>query len=131
MGDAVASQTLLDDAEMTVMKFTNISDGTGESAVKKVDVSALTGAPATVKIMKIIYATYGMGVRLLWDATSDVFAVGLGADDSGCLDFTEIGGLVNTKATGYTGDVVFTTIGHAAGDSYTVILVLSKTSDLS
>ena len=41
MADAVTSQTLVDDEENVVMKFTNISDSTGESAVKKVDVSAL------------------------------------------------------------------------------------------
>ena len=41
MADAVTSQTLFDGDKHVVMKFTNISDGTGESAVKKVDVSAL------------------------------------------------------------------------------------------
>ena len=39
MADAVTSQTLIDGPAHTVMKFTNISDGTGESAVTKVDVS--------------------------------------------------------------------------------------------
>ena len=42
MADAVASQTILDGPKEVVMKFTNISDGTGESAVTKVDVSALS-----------------------------------------------------------------------------------------
>ncbi len=41
MADTVASQTILDGPTHAVMKFTNISDGTGESAVTKVDVSAL------------------------------------------------------------------------------------------
>jgi hypothetical protein len=41
MADAVTSQTLIDGPTHTVMKFTNISDGTGESAVTKVDVSGL------------------------------------------------------------------------------------------
>ena len=31
MADAVASQTLLDGERMAIMKFTNLSDGTGES----------------------------------------------------------------------------------------------------
>ena len=52
MADAVTSQTLQDGDKSVVMKFTNISDGSGESAVKKVDVSALatqsgTGATCT------------------------------------------------------------------------------------
>ena len=41
MADAVTSQTLVDGDKTAVLKFTNISDGSGESAVKKVDVSAL------------------------------------------------------------------------------------------
>ena len=41
MADAVASQTLVDDNRRAVIKLTNISDGTGESAVTKVDVSSL------------------------------------------------------------------------------------------
>ena len=53
MADAVTSQTLADGPRNVVMKFTNVSDGTGEAAVTKVDVSALAGAPSTVKIMKI------------------------------------------------------------------------------
>ena len=42
MADAVTSQTIQDDNRKAVLKFTNISDGTGESAVTKIDVSALT-----------------------------------------------------------------------------------------
>ena len=42
MADAVTSQTLVDGHQTAVFKFTNISDGTGESEVVKVDVSALS-----------------------------------------------------------------------------------------
>ena len=41
MADAVTSQTIQDGDRIAVMKFTNISDGSGESGVAKVDVSAL------------------------------------------------------------------------------------------
>ena len=41
MVDAVATQTILDGEKMVVQKFTNVSDGSGEDAVVKVDVSAL------------------------------------------------------------------------------------------
>ena len=37
MADTVASQTIQDGSKTAVLKFTNISDGTGESAVIKVD----------------------------------------------------------------------------------------------
>ena len=41
MADAVTTQTLADGDRIAIMKFTNISDGSGESAVTKVDVSSL------------------------------------------------------------------------------------------
>ena len=41
MADAVTSSTIQDGERTAVMRFTNVSDGTGESAVAKVDVSAL------------------------------------------------------------------------------------------
>ena len=41
MADAVASQTILDGERLAVLRFTSVSDGTGESNVVKVDVSAL------------------------------------------------------------------------------------------
>ena len=39
MADAVTSQTIVDGEKTVVQKFTNISDGTGESRIVKVDVS--------------------------------------------------------------------------------------------
>ena len=46
MADAVASQTIQDGERKAILRFTNVSDGTGESAVKKVDVSALASNSA-------------------------------------------------------------------------------------
>lgn len=132
MADAVASQTLLDGERVAIMKFTNISDGTGEAAVKKVDVSALnssaSGAACTgVKINKIWANTDGMSVNVLWDATADVVATTIPAGQMYCMKFAEFGGLPNNAGDGKTGDVMFTTVGHTAGDSYTIILELLKT----
>ena len=39
MADTVTSQTIQDGGRTAILKFTNESDGTGESSVKKVDVS--------------------------------------------------------------------------------------------
>ena len=49
MADAVTSQTIQDGERTAVLRFTNVSDGTGESAVKKVDVSAL-GSNSTIRV---------------------------------------------------------------------------------
>ena len=42
MADTVTSQTIQDGDRVAILKVTNESDGTGESSVKKVYVSALT-----------------------------------------------------------------------------------------
>ena len=126
MANAVASQTLFDGTKRAVIKLTNITDSTAETAVKKVDVSALFKAPSKVKITRIWYICDGMAVQVLWDATSNVLACVLAKDQTGCLDFRSFGGLTNNAGTGVTGDILFTTSGHTAGDSYTVILEVEK-----
>lgn len=126
MADAVTSQKILDGPRNCVMKFTNVSDGTGEAAVTKVDVSALAGAPTEVSIYKVEYSTTGMGVNILWDATADALAIALPADRSDTLKFEKFGGVANNAGTGKTGDIQFTTVGHTSGDTYTVILHMVK-----
>lgn len=124
MVDAVSSQTLIDGAKNVVQKFTNTSDGTGESAVLKVDVSGLNGAPTRVRVMKIHYSVAGMVARLLWDADTDVTMIDLQGD--GHMDLSCFGGLYNNAGTGITGDIRLTTVGHTSGDSYSIILEMIK-----
>ena len=124
MADAVSSQTLIDSAQKTIMKLTNTSDGTGESAVLKVDVSGLVGAPSLVKIQRIHYSSAGMVTRLLWDADTDVTILDLQGD--GVFDARHFGGLSNNAGAGVTGDIRLTTVGHTSGDSYSLILEMSK-----
>ena len=135
MADAVTSQTLIDDDRYAVMKFTNISDGSGESAVTKVDVSALqalgsnTASQKTctgVVIERIWWQCIGMKVQILWDATSDAFCIELGENQSGNHDYTVFGGLTNNAGSGKTGDIKFTTVGHTSADTYTIILYMRK-----
>tara|TARA_R100000742_G_C4264066_1_gene81948 strand:- start:756 stop:1163 length:408 start_codon:yes stop_codon:yes gene_type:complete len=132
MADAVTSQTIADGDRIAVMKFTNISDGSGESAVAKVDVSALsaqstTGAACSeVKIQQIFYALEGMSVDILWNASSNVICFTVSDSSPGHYDFREMGALPNNAGGGKNGDVLFTTVGHSSGDRYTIILVLEK-----
>ena len=132
MADAVASQIIVDGPSFVAIKQTNISDGTGESAVTKVDVSALeadsrTGLSCTdVNIERIWWQCIGMKVRILFDADTDVMAIELGENQSGNHDYSIFGGLTNNAGTGKTGDVKFTTVGASSGDTYTVILYLRK-----
>ena len=132
MADAGASQIIVDGPSFVAIKLTNISDGTGESAVTKVDVSALeadsrTGLSCTdVNIERIWWQCIGMKVRILFDADTDVMAIELGENQSGNHDYSIFGGLTNNAGTGKTGDVKFTTVGASSGDTYTVILYLRK-----
>ena len=112
MADAVTSQTLIDGGKQVVMKFTNVSDGTGESAVTKVDVSALEtsvdGDTCTgVVIERIWWQCIGMKVKILFDATTDAFCIELGENQSGDHDYTSFGGLTNNAGSGKTGDINF------------------------
>jgi len=136
MADAVTSQTIVDTEKRVVMKFTNLSDGNGESAVKKVDVSALTASPsgaecARVHITQIWYAISGMRIDLEWDASSNVKALILGGGVAleptvGHLDFRSFGGIKNNAGGGITGDIDLTTLHHTNNDAYTIILELKK-----
>lgn len=127
MSDAVTSQTIYDGPGELVMKFSNVSDGTGEAAVLKVDVSTMgpTVAPSEVTLKKIKYSTAGMGVDILWDATTDVLAWHVPADVSGEIDFGDHP-ITNNSGSGKTGDINFTTVGHSAGDRYTIYLHMRK-----
>ena len=131
MADTVASQTIDDGPKYAVIKLTNISDGTGESAVTKVDVSGLASSANGVActgatIQKIWWQCTGMKVSILFDATSDVLAIQLGENQSGYHDYTSFGGLTNNAGSGKTGDIKFTTVNHSSGDTYTIILYLKK-----
>ena len=133
MADAVTTQTILDDGgKNLIVKLTNISDGTGESAVTKVDVSALAAredgtACSSVLIEKVSHSIIGFTqVQLLFDATTDTIALGLAQDSTGHMDFSEFGGLQNTSGSGKTGDIKLTTIGAANLDSYVIVLELIK-----
>ena len=132
MADAVTSQTLIDGERLAIMKFTNISDGTGETAVTKVNVSTLaksgSGQACTgVIVNKITSVCHGMEVRMFWDATTDVPFFMSTINTNYENDFSSIGGITNNSGTGKNGNIVFSTSDQTAGDTYTVVLEMVKT----
>ncbi len=134
MADTVATQTIQDGERNAVLRFTNVSDGTGESNVVKVDVSALAknsaGQSCTeVHIQRIYWATVGMSVKLDFDATANALAIGLPADSTGDEYYDSFTAIPNNAGTGKTGDILFSTTGHSSGDNYTIILELLKRYD--
>lgn len=129
MADAVTSQTIFDGERKAIMKFTNVSDGTGETAVLKVDVSALTtdsfGKTCTgVTLERIHVSINGMSVSILWDANTDVPAF-IAAPGVYSFDFDKFQ-IPNDAGAGKNGDILFSTIGATAGDTYTIILEMVK-----
>ena len=134
MADAVATQTIQDGERNAVLRFTNVSDGTGESNVVKVDVSALAknarGQSCTeVHIQRIYWATVGMSVKLDFDASTNVLAIGLPADSTGDEYYASYSAIPNNAGSGKTGDILFSTTGHSSGDTYMIILELLKRYD--
>lgn len=132
MADAVTSQVILDGERLYIAKFTNISDGTGESAVTKITAANL--APNSfnlacngVKLNKIWAQTDGMGVNILWDADTDVICETVPQNVMYTAKYDEFGGIPNNAGTGKTGNVLFTTVGASSGDRYTIILECIKT----
>ena len=131
MADAVTSQTIIDGERNCVMKFTNVSDGSGESAVAKVDVSALSANSAgvscsEVRVLRVSHAIVGMSVQMFLNATSNVLLMELAESSNGHMDFKDFGGLPNNAGSGKTGDVLFTTKGHSSGDTYSIVLEMVK-----
>ncbi len=131
MADAVTSQTIIDGGRSCIMKFTNVSDGSGESAVAKVDVSALASnsrgvACSEVRVMRISHAIVGMSVQLFFNATSNVLLMELAESSNGHMDFINFGGIPNNAGSGKDGDILFTTIGHSSGDTYSIVLEMVK-----
>ena len=132
MADAVTSQTIVDGGKNLVMKFTNISDGTGESAVAKVDVSALQSDPMTgkacsrVTLQRLWFSNIGMGFKLHWNADSNMFIAQAPKDWTDTWDFTdssiELPGIPNNAGTGVNGDLLLTTNDHTNGDTYSVVI---------
>jgi hypothetical protein len=132
MADNVTSQIILDGERLFIGKFTNISDGTGEAAVVKVDVSTLTSSASGnacngVKINKIWMAVHGMEVRILWDADVNLLAWQATSNGPYLMDFSSFGGISNNSGAGRNGDIAFSTHDASAGDSYTIILECIKT----
>lgn len=125
MADTVNVRQIVDGPRNYVTRLTNFSDGTGENGVTKIDISTFydsRGKVATyTAIDKIVYSVSGFGnVRLVWDHTvDDVIAV---MEGQGTSNFRDIGGLVDPRSAGGTGDILVFTTGTTPGSSYDITI---------
>ena len=136
MVDAVTTQILENGPRNWAFSFTNLSDGTGESAVVKVDGSSAGPLGVVIqgqtfyptkhlKIVEVDYDVKGMALEIIWDATTPQNALVLGG--FGHRKFHRFGGLsqvdsAGTYIIGATGKIKFTTLGAMPNSGYTVIL---------
>ena len=126
MADTVLNTTVFDGAKKLITHYNNVSDSSG-SSTKIVDVSTLASNNGktckTVRLNKVSFnvsvTAPADAVRLLWDATTDVTFQTLAGEMA--FDYSDFGGLKNTKASGYSGDVNLTLPACTAGDTVTVV----------
>ena len=125
MADTVTSQTITDVAgSKTVMKFTNKSDGTGESLVEKMTSASLNHLSTSTKIARVIYSVNTTdpkgAVEILFEG--DTNATALFLSGTGTIDLQTPAIQIAHNASTPTGDILFSTHNFVNGDSYSVIL---------
>jgi hypothetical protein len=115
MADTVTTQVLSDTSGVKyVAKLTNISDGSGESLVTKVDASGTTfmSEDGNRKIAKIWFSV---------NTTNPKACVEL-LGGQGYWDLRTAGDEITNNATTPTGDVLLSTRDFVVGDNYTILV---------
>ena len=127
MADTVTTQTIADTSGVKyVVKLTNVSDGTGENLVNKVDASELTfmsedGARKIARIYWSINTTdTKSAVELYWAGATNTLATILSGQ--GEWDLRLNGNGIPNDATTPTGDVLLSTKNFSKDDNYTIIV---------
>ena len=126
MVDTVNSLVLVNQPPYYTIRLTNVSDGTGESAVVKVDKSGLVDInglePLALDLIGIEWDVGGMNVTILWDHTTPDRAIVL--TGQGEWDQSRDGAIRDPRTAGGTGDILLTTGAHTSGDAYMILLRL-------
>ena len=127
MADIVSTQVISDTSGVKyVAKMTNISDGSGESLVKKIDASSATfmtedGSRKIAKIWWSVNTTKSnASVELVWDGETNATAMLL--NGQGYWDLRTAGNEIINNATTPTGDVLLSTRDFVVGDNYTILV---------
>ena len=127
MADTVLNTTVFDGSKKLITHYNVVSVSSG-STTKIVDVSELAKSPANktctkVRLNKISFNVSVTApvdaIRMLWDADTDVVFQTLAGEME--YDYSSFGGLKNTEATGFTGDVNVVLPACANGDTGTIV----------
>ena len=134
MADSVISTKLKDHASAWAYSFTNESDGTGETNVRKVNANTLIastgdGASQRLTVNKIAWSIAGANskVKLMWAGTgANTFAYLTG---SGTFDLvTNLTTPFTNSVANTNGDIYLSTLGFTAGATYTIVIEGKKTA---
>ena len=125
--DTVLNTTVFDGGKKLITHY-NVVSGDGEgSTTKIVDVSGLNSNNGkTCKTVRLNKVSFNVSVtapvdaiRMQWDATTDVVFQTLEGEMA--FDYSDFGGLKNTEASGFTGDVNVVLPACSAGDTGTIV----------
>lgn len=129
----VRTEVIVDGPRKYVVALFN--DGDDESAVLKVDASTIVN-PATKSLggltftlRRANYSVYGWdGVHVLFDSTANDLCLAMAPGGDGNLLLQDVaGGIHDPRNTGFTGDILVTTVGAPAGVAgYTIVLEFVK-----
>ena len=125
--DTVLNTTVFDGAKKLITHFNVVSGDLEGSTTKIVDVSGLASNNGkTCKTVRLNKVSFNVSVtapvdaiRMQWDATTDVVFQTLEGEMA--FDYSDFGGLKNTEASGFTGDVNVVLPACAAGDTGTIV----------
>lgn len=139
MSNTISNRTLLVTPKNAVIYMTLDSDGSEETDYVLYDSSVVSAAfgdtdtldctimdiKATVVSTNAVAAALPQ-VKLEFDASTDIMALGLPANQTTELCFDKFGGLPNNAGSGKTGDILLTTTNLASGDNITIIMTVKR-----
>jgi hypothetical protein len=126
MADTVLNNIVFQGDKKLITHYNVVSDSSG-GTTKIVDVSALTSNNGktckTVRLNKVYFNVSVTApvdaIRMQWDASTDVVFQTLNGEME--YDYSSFGGLKNTEASGFTGDVNIVLPACSNGDTATVV----------
>ncbi len=126
MSDTVLVNKLRDTKDSAAYLLCSSTDGTGESKVQKIDISAIVMAATKVKIRKLKWSIVDMAVTLFFDHSTDDTAIIL--TGNGELNGDEQAPILDPGSAGGTGDILLSSTVTAAtvGKGYTIYIEIEK-----
>jgi hypothetical protein len=106
--------------------FSATSDGSGETAVQKIDISAIKMAATKVRIKKLKWSCSGMTAELLFDHSTDDSAIVCA--NNGELDESKDAPIIDPGSSGGTGYFLLTSkvTASTVGSGYTIYIEIAK-----